>query len=203
VSVPRDAALVTALEALARTWRVEVTGAEHLGAVAAGPFIFALWHRTLVPLLWWHRQRGIAILVSRHRDGELVAGAARRLGYRTVRGSSTRGGAAGYRGVLRAVRGGAAVAITPDGPAGPAGVVKPGVVHAARRARVPILPVSAAADSAWHLRSWDRLLLPRPFATVRIAYGPPLVVPAGGEAAAGRLLAERLDGLLSLRLVAA
>jgi hypothetical protein len=194
-------ALAATLAALARTWRVDVTGAEHLASIRGGPFLFALWHRTLVPLLWWHRGRGITLLVSRHRDGGVVAGAAARLGYRIVRGSSTRGGGAGYRSVLRAVERGAAVAITPDGPTGPAGVVKRGVVRAALRAGVPILPVSASPVHAWRLSSWDGLLIPRPFARVRIAYAPPLRIHReAAEGAAARELAERLNGLAGVPL---
>jgi lysophospholipid acyltransferase (LPLAT)-like uncharacterized protein len=165
--------LATLLQGLAATWRFEIRGADHLDRVAAGPFVFALWHHALLPLLWWHRHRGITLLVSAHRDGELVAGAGARMGYRLARGSSTRGGALGYRGLLRALAAGSAVAVTPDGPTGPAGVVKPGVVGAARRARVPVLPVAARADRYWRLRSWDRLIVPRPFSRIVVEYGAP------------------------------
>lgn len=91
------------------------------------------------------------------------------------------------------------MAVTPDGPRGPARVVKPGVLAAARRSRAPILPVAAGANSAWELRSWDRLLIPRPFARVRIAYGP-LLEPGGDHEAdaASRELARRLDAVSTL-----
>lgn len=182
-----------ALGALARTWRVEVTGTEHLrSARARGPFVFALWHHTLLPLLWWHRAEGITLLVSRHDDGALLAGAAARLGYRLARGSSTRGGATGLRGVIRALAAGSAVAVTPDGPRGPAGVVKPGVVSAARHAGAPILPVAAGARRAWRARSWDGLTVPLPFARVRVAYTPPFDPPADDDLAC-RELEARLD----------
>jgi lysophospholipid acyltransferase (LPLAT)-like uncharacterized protein len=183
------------LAGLARTWRIEVVGAEHLSAARdRGTFLYALWHRTLLPLLWWHRAQQVTLLVSRHADGALVADAAGALGYRVVRGSSSRGGAAAFRAVLRALRTGGAVAVTPDGPRGPGGVVKPGVVVAARRSGAPILPVSAAADRAWRARSWDGLAVPQPFARVRVAYGPPWHPPPD-DAAACRELAARLDGL--------
>lgn len=185
----------TLFAALARTWRVEVVGDEHLArARAQGAFVFALWHRTLVPLLWWHRAQEVTLLVSRHADGGLVADAAQALGYRVVRGSSTRGGAAGLRSLLRVLGRGRAAAVTPDGPRGPAGVVKPGVVAAARRSGAPILPVTAAADRAWRVRSWDGLAIPRPFARVRVAYGQPWN-PPGDPAAACHELATRLDEL--------
>jgi hypothetical protein len=183
------------LATLARTWRVEVTGAEHLSAARGrGAFVFALWHRALVPLLWWHRAQGVTLLVSRHADGTLVADAAADLGYRVARGSSTRGGAAGLRALVRVLAAGQAAAVTPDGPRGPAGIVKPGVVAAARRSGAPILPVTAAADRAWRARSWDGLAVPKPFARVRVAYGAPWDPPAG-DLEACRELAIRLDGL--------
>src|SRR5512134_3235750 len=185
----------TLLTALARTWQVEVVGDEHLSAArAGGGFVFALWHRTLVPLLWWHRAQDVTLLVSRHADGALVADAAASLGYRVVRGSSTRGGAAALRSLLRTLARGRAAAVTPDGPHGPPGVVKPGVVAAARRARVPILPVTAAADRTWRARSWDGLAIPRPFARVRVAYGQPWDPPGDAVAACGEL-ETRLNAL--------
>jgi lysophospholipid acyltransferase (LPLAT)-like uncharacterized protein len=195
VSDPRATALATVLRGLSATWRVEIHGAEHHDAVADGPFLFALWHQALVPLLWCHRQRDIALLVSQHRDGELVSRAAERLGYRVIRGSSTRGGGGAFREVVRALRGGAPVAITPDGPRGPGRIVKPGIIRAARLADVPILPVMASADRAWHLGSWDRLLVPQPFARVRVLYGPPLLAVERDDTTARADLASRLDDL--------
>jgi lysophospholipid acyltransferase (LPLAT)-like uncharacterized protein len=183
------------LGALARTWRVEVSGAEHLSAARGrGAFVFALWHRTLLPLLWWHRAQDVTLLVSRHADGALVADAAGQLGYRVARGSSTRGGAAGLRALLRALAAGQAAAVTPDGPRGPAGIVKPGVLAAARQSGAPILPVTASADRAWRARSWDGLAVPKPFARVRVVYGAPWD-PTAGDVDACRDLAARLDGL--------
>jgi len=184
-----------AFRALASTWRFEVHGGEHHDAVRGRPFVYALWHHTLLPLLWWHRQRDITLLVSRHRDAAPLASAAMPLGYRLSRGSSTRGGAAGLRSVLRDLDEGRAVAITPDGPAGPARHVKPGVIRAARRAGVPILPVAACVDRAWRLRSWDRLLVPHPFARIRVCYGPLLLPNGADERTAGALLGATLDRL--------
>ena len=188
-------AIAAAFHGLATTWRFEVAGGDHLARVASGPFVFALWHHTLLPLLWWHRHRDITLLVSAHRDGELVARAARRMGYRLARGSSTRCGASGYRGLLRALAAGSVVAVTPDGPVGPAGVVKPGIVRAAQRAGAPVLPVTARVDHCWRLRSWDRLTVPRPFARVVVEYGRPLLLH-GDPSVASADLGRALDALL-------
>jgi lysophospholipid acyltransferase (LPLAT)-like uncharacterized protein len=183
-----------AFGALARSWRFEIQGAKHLEAANRGPLVYALWHRQLLPLLWWHRHRHITLLISRHRDGEVVAGAAAGLGYGAVRGSSSRGGAEAFRQLLTALAAGHAVAVTPDGPRGPAGKVKRGVVRAARLAGAPILPVCAFVNRAWQLGSWDRMIVPRPFARVCIRYGPPRV-PIESEDAECASLARSLDRL--------
>jgi lysophospholipid acyltransferase (LPLAT)-like uncharacterized protein len=188
-------ALAAAFRGLASTWRFEVVGDEHHDLAAHGPFVYALWHHALLPLLWWHRHREITLLVSRHRDGDLVAGPAERLGYRLARGSSTRGGASGFRTLLRDLAKGRVVAVTPDGPTGPARRVKPGVLRAAAVAGVPILPVSAVATRAWYLRTWDRLLVPKPFASVCVRYGTPVWPDRGDDAALGRAVAGALDAL--------
>jgi len=191
----RALALATAFRALASTWRFEVEGEAHHAAASQGPFVYALWHHTLVPLLWWHRQRAITLVVSRHRDGALLADAAAGLGYRLARGSSTRGGLSAFRAALRDLSAGHAIAITPDGPAGPARQVKPGVLRAARQAGVPILPVSAWTEDAWRLHSWDRLVVPRPFARVRVRYGSLLRPDTVDDPHLARLVAAALDRL--------
>ena len=168
---------------LAASWRYRVRGAEHLNAVreARRPFIFVLWHSQLLPLVYWHRDEGIVILVSRHRDGAYLADLTVRWGYRSIRGSTRRGGEVGLLGIVRALQGGATVGITPDGPRGPAERVQPGAVAAAQHAGALLLPIRARPSSAWRLRSWDRFLVPRPFATIEIAYGAPIAVAPGKD----------------------
>lgn len=164
---------------LAASWRYRVHGAEHVHALrgARRPFIFALWHSRILPLLYLHRDEGVVLLVSRHRDGGYLADIAARWGYRSVRGSSRRGGEAGLLGIVRALQDGATVALTPDGPRGPAERVKPGVLAAAQHAGVVVVPVGARASAAWWLRTWDRFCVPRPFARIDVVYGAPLEVP--------------------------
>ena len=171
---------VAVLRLLAATWRFRIRYGDHLDGLLRDrrAFIFALPHGHLLPLLWWHRGRGIAILISEHRDGELIARVAERLGYRTVRGSTSRGAARALMGVIRELQAGTPVAFTPDGPRGPAGSFAPGTVVAAQRADCPILPVAADASRAWRLRSWDRFMIPKPFARVTIAYADPTFVAA-------------------------
>jgi lysophospholipid acyltransferase (LPLAT)-like uncharacterized protein len=151
---------------------------------AERPFIFALWHGHLLPLLWHHRGQGVLVLISEHRDGELVARAAASLGYGLIRGSSTRGADRALITIVRELTAGHEVAITPDGPRGPAETFAPGALVAAQRSDSFILPVAASADRAWRLRSWDRFMIPKPFALVTIAYGTPTKVAATNSRAA-------------------
>lgn len=184
------------LRGLAATWRLEWrgTGAIEAAAARGEGCIYALWHSTLVTLTVTHRDRGVAALISRHRDGELVARVAERLGYRTARGSSTRGGESGMRAMIEYAAEGRRLAVTPDGPRGPAEVLKPGVVGIASAAGQPVWPITASAGSAWTLRSWDRMRIPKPFARVLIVAGDPLRVPRGlsnAETEAWRVRIER------------
>jgi lysophospholipid acyltransferase (LPLAT)-like uncharacterized protein len=168
---------------LARTWRYREHGREHPQRLydAREPFIFVLWHNRILPLLFLHRNEAMVLLISRHRDGGLLASLAERWGYRFVRGSSQRGGEVGLLGVVRALQGGSVVALTPDGPRGPAERVKPGVVAAAQHAAVPVVPASAHPSGAWWLRTWDRFCIPKPFARIDVYYGPAIAIGAGKD----------------------
>ncbi|HEX7024773.1 MAG TPA: lysophospholipid acyltransferase family protein [Gemmatimonadales bacterium] len=185
---------------LARSWRFETRGEERWRALAdAGrPHVFLLWHDALLPLIWKHRNRQVTIVVSEARDGQYLTEFARRIGYRAARGSSTRGGVRALVGAVKALREGGTVAFTPDGPRGPRRVFKGGVLLAAQRGGVPVVPLHAAADRAWRLRSWDRFLVPRPGARVRVAYGVPFMVEPGEEglAAAQRRAESELATLV-------
>lgn len=183
---------------LGATWRVEVVGRDHPSRLRRRrqPFVFALWHGDLVPLMWFHRGDSTSLVVSTHVDGGYLVKAARAWGYGIIQGSSTRGGQAAFRQMLRVLRDGGEIAITPDGPRGPARVVKSGVVAAAQLAGVSIIPVAVTVSSGWRLRSWDQFLIPKPFARVHIVYDDPLTLPASTRRADGaRLLQQRLDSL--------
>lgn len=162
---------------LGMTWRVRRVNHERVGELRGSGqrVIFALWHGDLLPLLWEHRRQGVAVVISEHRDGEIIAQIAERLGYATVRGSTSRGGGRALIGLIRAIQAGHDGAVTPDGPRGPAHVFAPGAAIAAQRTGAPLVMVRATASRAWRLKSWDRFLVPKPFATVRLSYGP--IVP--------------------------
>jgi lysophospholipid acyltransferase (LPLAT)-like uncharacterized protein len=169
------------ISTLMRTWRWEVGDDRPWRQLheAGSPYLFLLWHDALLPLLWHHRHQGIAILVSEGRDGRYLADYANGLGYQCVYGSSSRGGLRALLEAVRVLRKGTPVAITPDGPRGPRRTMKPGILAAAERARVPIVPIHAVASRGWWLRSWDRFLIPKPFAKVRVGYGESFRVGEG------------------------
>ena len=168
------------LHMLARTWRIRVVNGDYVRDLrrTGHAFIFALWHGQLLPLLWHHREEGVLVLISEHRDGELVARTAQSLGYGLIRGSSTRGAERALISLVRELQAGHEVAITPDGPRGPAATFASGALVAAQRSDSFILPVAASADRAWRLRSWDKFMIPKPFARVTVAYGAPTKVLA-------------------------
>jgi len=171
------------LRALAASWRVEVRQEERWRTIyeAGRAHVFLLWHEALLPLLWRHREQGIAIVVSEAREGQYLAEFATSLGYRALYGSSTRGGARALLAAVRELRAGRPVAFTPDGPRGPRRELKPGVVAAAQRSGAVVVPLHAEADRAWRLHSWDRFMIPKPFARVWITYGIPFEVADGEE----------------------
>ena len=140
-------------------------------------FILAFWHRHLLLMPWAYRGKGISVLVSRSKDGELISRTVAHLGIATARGSSSRAGAIGLHALLRQARSGMDIAFTPDGPRGPALEVQPGVLMAAKATGWPIVPVALGASRAWRLRSWDRMLVPKPGARLQVCYGEPLSVP--------------------------
>jgi lysophospholipid acyltransferase (LPLAT)-like uncharacterized protein len=169
------------IRALGWTWRVRVSHDEAVRRQRAEkrPIVFVLWHGHLLPLLYHHRGEGVAVLISEHADGEIIARIALSLGYRTIRGSTSRGAARALIGLSRAVKEGHDLAITPDGPRGPAGSFAAGALVVAQRTGAPMLPVAVSASRGWRLKSWDRFLIPKPFARVRIAYGDLISIEAG------------------------
>lgn len=134
------------------------------------PTVYAFWHRCLLACAWRFRNHGIAILISRSFDGELIARTVERLGYVAIRGSSSRDGAAGLRNLQRAYLDGNYCAITADGPRGPAQVAKPGVAQLAKLVDSSVSAFYVHPDRAWQLRSWDRFLIPKPFSRVTVSW---------------------------------
>jgi lysophospholipid acyltransferase (LPLAT)-like uncharacterized protein len=187
------------VRALAVTLRVVRHDEHHWHAVRERRrgWVWACLHGRMFVPVWVHRGEDITTLVSRSRDGELVARLVEGLGHATERGSSHRGGAEGLRRMIAALRRGP-VAMMVDGPRGPREVPKIGTVALARAGGVPVLPITASAERAWTFSSWDRFQLPRPFSRVHLLYGEPMVVE---RSAKGEAL-EQARASLQARLVA-
>ncbi len=173
------------LRLLALTWRVQRSGDRGCALQhGSSPWIVAMWHGRMLMLmpLRHHRGRGIGVLVSPSDDGALAERALRHFRYRIVRGSLSRGGARALRAMDGLLTAGSQLVVTPDGPRGPRHGVNVGVAWLARRTGAPIVPVAAAVDRAWRLRSWDRFTIPKPFARIVVHYGDPVVVaPDAGD----------------------
>jgi lysophospholipid acyltransferase (LPLAT)-like uncharacterized protein len=142
--------------------------------------VYAFWHRSLLACAWRFRNRNIAILISESFDGELISRTVARLGFRPIRGSSSRGGAPGLRNMERAYREGLHCAFTADGPRGPAMVAKPGAAQLASQVGTAVGTFYVVPERAWQLRSWDRFLIPKPFSRVLVTW--PAHVPATNTA---------------------
>lgn len=187
------------LRALASTWRVREIGREGWNArrAAGEGTVVALWHGQMLPMLSHHRDLGIAILISEHQDGEIIARIAHAFGCRAVRGSTSRGGARALLALAGLLKQGTDVAVTPDGPRGPRHSFAPGALVAAQRAGVPVVGMLGHASRVWRLNSWDRFEIPKPFARVTIAYTRPFTVPgrtpAEASAAADAFAREMAD----------
>ena len=160
------------------TLKFQIQGGVHQSAWEAGePVVFITWHGRLLPLLYLYRGHGLVMLVSQHRDGEYLTRLGCKLGYDAVRGSSTHGGYPALRELVRKVRKGSSLAITPDGPQGPREKLKPGALQVARITGAPVIPVVAGTERAWWIEGWDRFLIPKPFSNVRVAIGEPQHIP--------------------------
>ncbi len=142
------------------------------------PVIYAFWHCHMLSLTWAYRGCGAVVLASQHGDGEAITQVIHRLGYGTVRGSTTRGGVRAAIEMARLGRAGYTLAVTPDGPRGPRHQLQPGIILIAQRSGLPIVPLAAGMRSGRRLDSWDRFELPAPFSRVRIVGGEPIAIPA-------------------------
>jgi lysophospholipid acyltransferase (LPLAT)-like uncharacterized protein len=176
---------------LGRTWRIRVTHDDAVRTARAtqSPIVFSLWHGHMLPLLYTHRDEGVTVLISEHSDGEIIARIATRLGYRTVRGSTSRGAARALLGLTRVLEEGGDLAITPDGPRGPAKSMAPGVGIVARRAGVAVVAAAASTSKAWRLNTWDKFMIPRPFAKIHVAYSDAVHVTSADATSHERLRA--------------
>ncbi|MFN0206226.1 MAG: lysophospholipid acyltransferase family protein [Planctomycetota bacterium] len=163
---------------LGSTWRLRIEGRSlENDKLSKTGVLYCFWHGDLMVPAYAHRGRGTVVLVSGHRDGMMLGKILDNLGFSCVVGSITRGGALALRGLLTNAKKGADLCVPPDGPKGPIHKAKKGVLYLASRSGLPVIPAGIAASSAWRLRSWDRMLIPKPFSKVIIYVGEAMHVP--------------------------
>lgn len=139
-------------------------------------FLIIVWHGKMLLPIHIHRKLGIHAMISEHADGEIIARTVERLGYKTIRGSSTRGGRKAFKKMLRALKQNHICAIMPDGPKGPRHEFKSGALLLAARSDAYMLPMTFAASKPIIMKSWDHFTLWWPFSKVCMIYGKPTKV---------------------------
>lgn len=176
ILIPRvAAAFIRALHATLRVRHARTGAIDALNREGKN-YVYAFWHAHLLVMVFARFARPAMVMISQHRDGELIASTMARFGIERARGSTTRGGSEALRAMVKAAAAGRVIIFTPDGPRGPRHVVQPGVVRAAQLAGIPIVPAALIAEKRKQLSSWDRFEIPRPFTRALYLYGEPLAV---------------------------
>jgi hypothetical protein len=145
------------------------------------PGIFPFWHRCVLPATWLYRRQHPAVMTSRSLDGEYIARVIRRFGFMPVRGSSSRGGQRALLEMNRLLAERHAVAFTIDGPRGPRFVAKKGPVLLARMSGAAITAFYVAVEKAWVLKTWDALMIPKPFSRIYVRFARKIFVPPDAD----------------------
>ena len=187
VGVPVIAALGASLN-----WKVE--GLEHLQFEGDGRRpIMAFWHGRVLTATYFFRRRGIVVMISENFDGEWIARIIEQFGFRTARGSTSRGGLRAMLKLKRAMEQGRPTGFAVDGPRGPARKAQPGAIWLAKLTGNPVVPFHMEASSYWSLKSWDRTQIPKPFSTVALTVGEPIDVPSDADEAALEAKRDELE----------
>lgn len=165
------------------------------------PVIYALWHNRIftIPPIWWRTGgnfRKSVVLASASKDGAILSNAMAVFGIGAIRGSSSRRGVAALIGMKRALLEGLDVCITPDGPRGPRYIFHPGVIKLAESSGAPIVPIHAKYASAWRLKTWDGLVLPKPFSRVTVVFDEIVIIPPKLDEAAFQAQLDRVQAIL-------
>ena len=171
---------LTLVKMLSHTYhyRLVDTHNEQQAIATHGSIVYASWHQRFFPgITFFATRKPIAIMISQSRDGEMIARVVNILGWQAVRGSSSRGGMRALKQIRRLAARGYRIGHIVDGPQGPFGVVKPGLITIAQFAGAPIVPVITSAERYWMFNSWDRFMVPKPFSNVLIRFAPPIAVP--------------------------
>jgi len=153
--------------------------------------IYLFWHRNIIPLMYYFRNRSIVILISPSNDGELIAGPATQLGYQTVRGSSSKNSIGSLKKLLKLSKDNS-IAITPDGPLGPRETVKDSVIYLAVKTKLPLVIVTSDIKKEWIFHTWDLFRVPKPFSKITITYSEPMYISDLHDMYNKRLTIQRL-----------
>jgi lysophospholipid acyltransferase (LPLAT)-like uncharacterized protein len=178
-----DILFYTLIRIIGKTLRYKIEGWENFEAItnSGRSPIYAFFHEHIFAGTYFFRKRGIVVITSQSKDGEYIARFIQRLGYGSVRGSSTRGGVRALIEMIRLTRQGFAMGFTVDGPRGPRRIAKSGAVVLAKKTGNPLMPFVLICDRSWTLKSWDKMQIPKPFARVRLVIGQPIYVPAAAD----------------------
>ncbi|MCL1826418.1 MAG: lysophospholipid acyltransferase family protein [Candidatus Cloacimonetes bacterium] len=142
--------------------------------------IYIFWHRNILPLLLNRKNEGVVVLISRSKDGDYIAEPCKAFGFQTARGSSSRKGTAALKEMISLSKN-HSIAITPDGPKGPAGQIKEGALQLAYLTQLPICAVKVSVSTSWAVNSWDRFIIPKPFAKIDIFYSEPMMISSKAD----------------------
>jgi lysophospholipid acyltransferase (LPLAT)-like uncharacterized protein len=163
---------------IARTIRITVHEPEGYHFRDDYDSMYVLWHGRLILPMFCYRNRNAVVLVSEHRDGDIITAALEAAGFDTVRGSTTRGGVKALARLIKITREGRQTAFTPDGPKGPRWVMQPGALFVASKTGKPIIPLGGSVNMAYYFKSWDKFQLPLPFSRGALVVGEPYHVPS-------------------------
>lgn len=168
--------IVWLARAIGATLNIEIVGEERVRDLTCGKVLCG-WHGQSFLAALKFRNQGYYVMISQSRDGEIQKNIFAALGFRIIRGSSGRGGVRAAVESIRALRDGASMAMTPDGPRGPTRIVQGGVMTMAQKSGAALIPTGTSARPRWLAKSWDRYMIPMPFAKATIALGEPVYVP--------------------------
>lgn len=178
--------------AIGVTMRIKALGYEQIKELP-GAKIYCGWHgRSLIPANFF-KGKGLWAIISLSRDGEMQKRIFNKFGFNVIRGSTGRGGARAAVEAIRVLRKGESMAMTPDGPRGPAGVVQEGVILFSQKSGAALIPVGSFSKPGWLAPTWDRYLIPWPFSKAVFAFGDPIYVPADASDEDAEVIRKKLE----------
>ena len=191
---PRAGLILVKLISRTYVYRLVDTHNEQQAVNDYGSIVYASWHQRFFPgITFFASRKPIAIMISKSRDGEMIARVVNILGWQAVRGSSSKGGMRALKQIRKLTAVGYRIGHIVDGPQGPFGVVKPGLITIAQFSGAPIVPVIISSQRYWVFNSWDRFIVPKPFSRVFIRFAPPIVVPRGLDTDAFENLRQNVE----------